>query len=645
MTRPLFIGNGSMLVGLDESGMVHDFYYPYVGLENHTNATDMHHKVGVWVDGRFSWLDDGSWIIKMDYELDAMVGATTAFNKELDLALEFHDFVDCDVNVFARNIHVVNNSNQQRDVRLFMHQIFKISESSRGDTVLYVPDGNYILDYKGRRSFLINGQTTEYDGFDQYSVGIHGIEGKQGTYVDAEDGELSNHPVEHGRVDSTIRFNCNLKPTSSTRINYWVVAAASHADASRINKLYVQEGFAKRYEATQAHWAEWMSKANKQIDKLEHKDKVMFKKALLITKSHMDRRGSVLASGDSAMLNYARDNYSYCWPRDAAYALWPLVRMGYKDEARAFFEFARDVMADNGSLMHKYQPDRAVGSTWHPLIHNKEPELAIQEDETAIVLFLMQQYHRMTGDVDFVKRFYGSFIQPAANFLEGFIDKSTGLPHASYDLWEEKFLTSTYTTAVTCAGLTAAAMLAEEFEYPDDAIRWQTVAEDIRIASQDTFYSKEKQFFIKGFHQDEDGNRQVDDTLDSSSLFGAVMYGLFEIDSKEVQQSLKTLEEKLMNKSPSGGLPRYENDQYCRSDNPYLGNPWFVTTLWMAQIYNELDMQDKIPPIIDWVRSHMAKSGILSEQINPETSEPVSVSPLIWSHAELMNTFLDSVSE
>ena len=73
MGRPVVLSNGQLFVGLDESGLVHDFYYPYVGLENLTNARSIQHKIGVWVDNQFSWTDDGSWDIKVDFEVDALV--------------------------------------------------------------------------------------------------------------------------------------------------------------------------------------------------------------------------------------------------------------------------------------------------------------------------------------------------------------------------------------------------------------------------------------------------------------------------------------------------------------------------------------------------------------------------------------------
>ena len=42
-----------------------------------------------------------------------------------------------------------------------------------------------------------------------------------------------------------------------------------------------------------------------------------------------------------------------------------------------------------------------------------------------------------------------------------------------------------------------------------------------------------------------------------------------------------------------------------------------------------------------WTVSHALPSGVLAEQINPFTGEPVSVSPLTWSHAAVVQTVMD----
>ncbi len=38
-------------------------------------------------------------------------------------------------------------------------------------------------------------------------------------------------------------------------------------------------------------------------------------------------------------------------------------------------------------------------------------------------------------------------------------------------------------------------------------------------------------------------------------------------------------------------------------------------------------------PIIEWVADRALRSGVLAEQVNPYTDEPLSVAPLTWSHA------------
>jgi len=92
---------------------------------------------------------------------------------------------------------------------------------------------------------------------------------------------------------------------------------------------------------------------------------------------------------------------------------------------------------------------------------------------------------------------------------------------------------------------------------------------------------------------------------------------------------------------PSGGSPRYEKDNYFASDPQYLGNPWFVTTLWLAQYYLQLNRKADSIKLVDWTLAHALPSGVLSEQIDPVSGTPLSVTPLVWSHAETINTLLD----
>lgn len=637
MGRLVVLSNGQLFVGLDESGLVHDFYYPYVGLDNLTNARSSQHKIGVWVDGEFSWSDAGDWDPpKIEFEADALISTIKLHSPRLKLSLHLQDFVDTEFNALIRHITILNEAETERDIRLFMHQVFQISRAGRADTALYVPDDHYVLDYKGRYCLLIAGKFSDGGDFDQYAVGSYGIEGKAGTYLDAENGELSGNAVEHGGVDSVIRFQRRVRGGQSTTVDYWVVAGSSQTDVQNVHNSFKRQTIEDRLRRTRAAWQEWFNSAEVDVPDF-HKD--CLQRGLLVIKAHCDERGSVLASGDSSIFNYGRDYYCYCWPRDAAYALWPLIRLGHFDEAKQFFEFARDTMHKDGYLMHKYQPDRAIGSTWHPLVHNRHKELAIQEDETAGVLFMIGEFLEASSDRTFVENLYHSFIAPCANFMTSFIDEQTGLPHASYDLWEEKFLTSTYTVCAVIAGLQTAAKIAKIVEVPDDAIRWKRAADGIRD-NLGKLYGSDG-YFIKGFLLREDGELEYDNTLDISSLYGPYMYAGLSLDDERLTSTAEQVQKRLLNTSPIGGVLRYENDSYFLEKKQYKGNPWIVGTLWLAQYLASVDQVDKARGLLDWAIARESQSGVLSEQFDPETGAPLGVTPLVWSHAETVNTILD----
>ncbi|QQS18334.1 hypothetical protein IPL68_07015 [Candidatus Saccharibacteria bacterium] len=80
-----------------------------------------------------------------------------------------------------------------------------------------------------------------------------------------------------------------------------------------------------------------------------------------------------------------------------------------------------------------------------------------------------------------------------------------------------------------------------------------------------------------------------------------------------------------LNQSSVGGSPRYESDSYFRADPTSMGNPWFVTTLWIAQYYLQTNRDEEAQRLVDWTLSHALPSGALSEQINPKDGSPVSV--------------------
>lgn len=636
MGRPVILSNSHILVGLDEHATVHDFYYPYVGLENLSSSRNLNHKIGVWADGQFAWLDDGSWKMSLDFEERALVSRIKAEHDGLKVRLEFQDFVDAQHPAFCRIIKVTNLTDADREIRVFTHQAFQISRSGRSDTALFVPEGHYILDYKGWYSLLAYAEDQNGKPFDQFAIGNCGIEGKEGTFRDAEDGELSGSLVEHGGVDSVMRTVLRVPAGQSRSLNYWVVAADSQAETEKFHKLLLNGGVADRLAATRQTWSDWLTIAGAKLDNIDEKYKTLAVKSLMLVKAHIDRHGGVIASADSSIYNYGRDYYNYVWPRDGAYAILPLIELGYKEEPKRFFQFCADTMNPDGYMMHKYQPDRALGSTWHPLLHLNHPELPIQEDETAIVIYALYKYLLSSNDEDFVRNMYGRFLKPCADFMAGFIDDQTSLPHASYDLWEQQFATFTYTVFITMMALDAAAHIAEKFNKIEDVQRWTAARERIQHGLKSLVGSQDG--YIKSLLLQPGGEVKTDATVDAATFFGIMQYE--NSDRDKLSATVKLVEDKLLASVPIGGVPRYEHDDYFLADKTKLGNPWMITTLWLSQYYMRNNQVDKARELIDWVQARAGESGMLAEQAEPETGVGVGVCPLVWSHSTFLETVL-----
>jgi len=640
VARPIVLSNGELHVGLNIYGQVHDFYYPYVGFENHSAGAGLRHKIGVYIDGEISWTDDDTWTFTYHYPHTALIGHIVAKNERLGIILEFDDTVDAEMSVLLRNIHVINHSDKKRDIKLYMHQAFAIGDSrSNTDTAQYLPDSDAVLHYRGRRAFVVSG-ATDTGSFDQFTIGLFGDEEHEGSFRDAEDGMLSSNVVEHGRVDSILGFSLTIDARSSERVHYWVAAGMSMREALYIHRQVQEQGVDKRIHKTAQWWQEWLRPALDAASQLPKEYQDRFIESVMIIKSQLDKRGAVIASTDSTLLNYSKDGYAYSWPRDGANVVWPLIRLGYHQEAYRFFEFCQRGLHPSGYLMHKYRADGAVGSSWHPYVHGDVVAPPIQEDETALVVFVFVQFYNLSKDSSLIKDFYHSMIKPMANFMAEFIDETTGLPKPTYDLWEERFLINTHSTAITYAALVAASELASVTGDDENAVKWRSAADDIQQAAHKYLFNEERQVVYRGLSVN-NGEITYDATIDTAAVYSSFMFGLFAADSHEMKASIETTARVFGTSKERPGLPRYENDNY-RRDNPEInGNWWYITTLWQAQYDIETGNSEAAKSTLEWIHTHMLSTGMMGEQINPLTEEIIAPAPLTWSHAEYLGTLID----
>jgi len=630
MVRFLPIGNNRLMLSFDKDYRIVDLYYAHDQAENH--AVGHPFRFGLAVDGGFKWITHDI-ITNMDYLDDTMVTDVKLSINPLEIVN--NDFVDIYDDVYSKKITITNKGNASLEIKLFFHQDFYIYGNDIGDTAFYEPHLNSIIHYKNKRLFLVSTLDQYGNSIDQYAVGIKGFDGYEGTWKDAEDGKLSFNAVAIGSVDSVIGHTMFLLP-EETKVMYYFIIAQEDLNSLQATRRKLSFNFLNdMYKRTKNYWTVWNEKRNIQAtqDMLS-----LFRKSQFIIKIHMNNKGAIMASSDSDILKKSKDGYYYVWPRDAALATYALTKTYHFSAARKFFEFALSTVTDSGFFHHKYLPDGNMASSWIPRIIGGKPIIPIQEDETALVIWSLWQYYLKSLDVEYFFPLYDKLIKKAADFMASFVNED-GLPKESYDLWEERFGIHTYTVSTVYAALVAASNFAKVFKEDDVSERYLSVANKMASAYETHFYYPEKGYYARAII-----NGKPDFTVDSQNM-ALFLFGMKDPVDPKVKANMDVIMNRLWVKN-TGGLARYEGDMYQRikDDREIPGNPWIITTLWASRYYIATGDCEKALSLIKWVLDHSQRSGVLSEQINPYDGGPISVSPLVWSHAEYIIS-LDELSE
>ena len=418
---------------------------------------------------------------------------------ELTLGVELlcHDAVDFYENVLVRQIQVSNLQDQAREIRLFFHHDFHIRGNEVGDTALYSPETQALIHYKDDRYFLINCAVGGEVGVRQYACGKKEIAGTEGTWRDAEDGELQGNPIAQGSVDSTLGLSVTVPARGSVEADYWMAAGRDFREVATIDRVVRDKSPGELLRRTRNYWRLWVRKDQRGLDPLPELIVQRYNQSLLIIRSQIDHDGAVTAANDTDITGFVRDTYSYMWPRDGALVAVALMRAGHVGAPEKFLQFCSHVISPLGYVRHKYNPDGTLASSWHGYVRDGKPVLPIQEDETALVIWALWQYFELYRRIEETAPFYRSLVTRPADFLLGFVDSTTGLPLPSHDLWEERWGVHAFTVAAVIAGLRAAARLADAFGEAERAARYQAGAERMRDGLGAVLWNEREQRFAR----------------------------------------------------------------------------------------------------------------------------------------------------
>lgn len=395
---------------------------------------------------------------------------------------------------------------------------------------------------------------------------------------------------------------------------------------------------------------QWLSRIhkNRRPPELPEYVRSLYDRTLLTLRQMQDPSGGIIAAPEFQFEFTGCGGYGYCWGRDAGFISLAMDTAGMFEESEKFYEYMAKCQAENGSFLHRHDMGGHLGPSWGLL----------QPDETGSVLFGLWQHVKLSGLTEGAARLRG-MVERAAHWLATCRFENTEWITDGFDLWEEREGVHLYSVAAAVAGLRAAADLADHMKWPVPSLWRERAAvlsgllEEHLVASAPTaptgfartlFLKNTTQQSTLQYSSAETGagqskSRTVDagvgalrwssDYVLDVSLLGVVEP--FEAVSKNYAQ--KVLPElcramrKTLWRPGSGGIGRYEGDHYRD------GQPWILTTLWLALAAARCGEMILATECCTWVIRHTPREGQLPEQIDPVTGEPSWVMPLTWSHA------------
>ncbi len=477
--------------------------------------------------------------------------------------------------LFDQTFEVTGGDGQ---IRIYQSQCLRINETDIMDTALYHLDTESIIHFKQNvcLSFVGRGSTGHLDAV---SCGLAETPNHTGTWLEAESDALSGKPIEQGCVDSTFAIDVQI-----------------HEGVGHFELPIVAGRIPEECSLT---FGNRMAGQGRTLEDF----------SIHVVESHALPSGPVVAAIDSDIMGENRSNYAQVWMRDAVLTARGL---GRTESLLSFLPPAED----GRWIWQKYHPLGYRGSTWHPFAG--DDPFPYQMDETA--LLVQYECENLAGD-DRTEARLDKWVRLLLNAID-----DSGLPRPSWDLWEERFGVHLWTVSTVIEALRA--------------------AEPVRGAKCTDTANRMVEATLK-FFQPVDGRiprrltkhphgYEADLTADSSVI--AACLHSEPLADVLLDAAVELAESHLLDKCPAGGVARYAGDYYGRVREGYPGNPWIICTAWLARAYFRQGRIGKARQLLKWIESRASSSGMLAEQVHPDSGEPAGVCPLVWSHAEYLET-------
>lgn len=590
-------------------GALVEMYYPDLGEDHLWDAYS-----GVHYNGRLWWLHQ----FKLESQ-EVLPGSDIVVSRfsspDGRLLAETQDMVLKDQHVLVRQLTLSNRSAEPiSDLRGFFYENMTINVFPTGDECAYLPEAGAIHHYENNVHFAV--------GLDQPPTqfqcgGIKNfITRARDAMHDAEDGQLNGNP----RASAFAGLGVNgalsadfqpLGPGQSVSSLSYIAAGQSQQEAVASLQQVRQRPWSELVQQNRSHWQQYLG-ISQRPPGLSAEEQAVYDRALIVMKQHSAPTGAHIAAPTSTS-----PPYRFSWPRDGSFIALAHLLTGHAPETRAFLDFMARAQKPNGSWAINYHTN---GQAFYDFGDRQN-----EHDQVGTIPWMMVEYARRSGDWPWLQQHWPT-IQKACEYLLRYSDSQTGLLGPTRDLWELSTTdTWTYSNAAGYAGFKAGAEAARRVGDAASAARYEQAAERLKAGIHQYLWHEQGGYYARGYNLD---SRRRDPKVEAANLALVYPFKVFEAQDPRMQQMARKILTDLS--SPQGGIRRYTDDRY------YDGQPWPVTTEWLAIYYALAGDTERARQLHAVSTRYALSTGSqqLGEQFDEQRGIWVSATPLTWSGAK-----------
>lgn len=629
------IGNSKMLACLRKNGELFKLFWPGIDYGQHLGHFWPGLRLAFHEGQSFTkWFHLDVWDSSQRYLDDTNILETALTSRTRQLKVTQQDFVLPEKDILVRHYQLTNKGEKSEFLSFLLYCTFEINESILYDGAYIDFSNNSLVFYRRNTYLAVAGPEYPLSG---YQCGRRGT--PSDPFQDASRGVLWGSGDNIRQSAGSLAWDLGeLAPGETKPFSLYLAAGRCQKEVRGLLAEAASGDGCHWLEETRRYWQGWLDGGTGPGD--EHSRHPAYRRSLLAIKLMSSREsGASIAAPEFDPYYVASGGYGYCWPRDSVFIAAAVDEAGHHRLAERFYDFARCVQEPDGSWQQRYFTDGSLAPTWGKQI-----------DQAGAVLWGYRHHYSLTGDGGFLARIWPSLAAGAAYLSNNIADN--GLPSPSFDPWEDEHAQGTYSAAAVYAGLRAAAELAAEKGEKAAAEEWRLASQTVREAIFTHQWSQRQNRFVRGVNRkvyrdahdyaasrgeraftgsDPTGLYQthwvgLDERLDAALLGLAYPFGVLDPLDEKMQATVRALEDTLWNRAV-GGLHRYEGDGYAG------GNPWLITTCWLAIYYCLAGDFDRAGELYHWCLNQANGHLLLPEQADKNTGGPAWVLPLNWSHA------------